>query len=82
VVKVGLGDRPPLQGLGLMGVLLTQAFERVKKSEIGDFISCMLLKIQVRARHGVPVRRFFHTFFSLGFVRPPLGGSKIAAATS
>jgi hypothetical protein len=41
-----------------------KAFEGVKNSKTGIFASCNPLKIQVGARHGVPLRGFFHTFFA------------------
>ena len=43
-------------------ILSPQQLEAVKKSKTGIFIVCNPLKIQVGARHGVPLRRFFHSF--------------------
>jgi hypothetical protein len=40
------------------------AKEGVKNSKTGNFTLCDRLKIHVGARHGVPLRGFFHSFES------------------
>ena len=45
---------------------LTHGLESVKNSQTGNFTPCKPLKIRVGARHGVPLRGFFHTFLRRG----------------
>jgi hypothetical protein len=47
-------------------IMWPTAQEAVKNSKNGNFTLCNPLKIQVGARHGVPLRGFFHSFCRCG----------------